>query len=475
MKATNLINLTMAEASELIHKKEISPVELTDAYLERIKVSEESEHRANWIDVFYEEAHAVAKALEEMQMANHFLGPLHGIPMGFKDNIAIAGKVSSAGSKVLNDFVPETDAPVLQRMKSAGAVILGHTNMHELAWGGTTDNPHYGPSLNPWDLTRFCGGSSGGSAAAVANATALAALGTDTGGSVRIPSSACGTVGMRPTIGRVPIAGITPLALTFDTCGPMTRNVRDNAMLLNVMAGWDSHDPSSSMEPVPDYTAEIGLPLKGMRIGVIPNCMFEADQPDVEKRVREALKIFESLGCTIKEFSFDFCDTGTWATIWNIITSSEASAWHQKFLRERPEDYGDDVRILLEAGEFHIATNYVNAQKYRRYLMDQFDRAFREVDFFVSPTLPFTALPLGNYKMVINGEPKDFVDLVNNYVCIAPLTGQPCISIPCGLDELGLPVGMQLLGRPFGEATLYRAAAAFEDVYHIFDKLPGLL
>lgn len=474
MKSKELINLTMSEASDLIHKKEISPVELTDAYLERIKVSEEEEHRANWIDVFYEEAHEVAKALETMQMANHFLGALHGIPMGFKDNIAVKGKVSSGGSKVFNDFVPDKDAPVLQRIKSAGAVVLGHTNMHELAWGGTTDNPHYGPSLNPWDLNRFCGGSSGGSAAAIANATALATLGTDTGGSVRIPSSACGTVGMRPTIGRVPIAGIIPLGLTFDTCGPMTRNVTDNAMLLNVMAGWDANDPSTSMEPVQDYTAEIGLPLKGMRIGIIPNCIFEADQPDVEKRVREALKVFESLGCTIKEITLDFCDTATWATIWNIIASSEASAWHQKILRERPEDYGDDVRILLEAGEFHIATNYINAQRYRRNLMDQFKEAFKEVDFFVSPTLPFTALPLGNYKMTIDGKPKDFVDLVNNYVCIAPLTGLPCISIPCGLDEQGLPVGMQLLGKPFDEVTLYRAAYAFEEKYHLFDQLPGL-
>lgn len=464
----------MAEASELIHKKKLSPVELTDAYLERIKVSEEVERRANWIDVFYDEARTVAKALEDMQMANHFLGPLHGIPMGFKDNISIKGKVSSGGSKVFNKLVPEADAPVLQRLKSAGAVVLGHTNMHELAWGGTTDNPHYGTCLNPWDLTRFCGGSSGGSAAAVANATALAALGTDTGGSVRIPSSACGTVGMRPTIGRVPISGIIPMALTFDACGPMTRNVKDNAMLLNIMAGRSSSDPSSSSEPVPDYTSEIGLPLKGMRIGIIPSCMFEADQPDIEKSVREALKIFESLGCIIKEFDFDFCDTATWAAIWNIIATSESGAYYHKDMRERPEEFGDDVRVLIGTGEFHVASNYVNAQRYRRYLMEQFNDAFKEVDFFVSPTLPFTALTLGNYKITIDGKPKDFVDLINNYVCIGPLTGQPCISLPCGLDELGLPIGMQLMGRPFGEATLYRAAAAFENVYHLYDKLPGL-
>lgn len=471
MDNRDLIKISLADASELIQKKEISPVELTEAYLDRI---EKTEGKINsYISVYKESARKVAKGLEDMQMAGHFLGPLHGIPVALKDNISLKGLATTAGSKILADNIPDADAPVARRLKSAGAVILGKTNMHELAWGAITDNPHYGASRNPWDPTRYVAGSSGGSGASVANGTSLVALGTDTGGSVRLPSAINGTVGMRPTLGRVSIEGIIPLAWTLDTCGPLTRTVKDNAIMMNVMAGFERTDPSTSSETACDYTADLNIGAKNLRIGIIPDILFKDDQPDVIKAVQGAMDAFKAMGAKIVEFSSEHLGFETTTMATNIITAVESSTWHQKLIRERPEDYGLDCRSLIEAGEFLTGTNYANAQRYRRVLMDDFKAAFKEIDFFLMPTIPFTALPLGNYELVINGEQKNFLDLTLTYSCIPSLCGLPAMSLPCGLDHNGLPIGLQLMGRPFDEVTLYRAGAAFERVFNIYDKLPA--
>lgn len=470
MNNKELRRLSLAEAQSLITKKELSPVELVDAYLERIDETEDTIN--SFTAVYAEAARKEAKALEEMQMADHFLGPLHGIPVAVKDNIALAGHVTTGSSIVYEKNIPGKDAPVAARLKSAGAVLIGKTNMHEFAWGATTDTRLFGASCNPWDPVRFCCGSSGGSGGSIANATSLAALGTDTGGSVRLPSSVCGIVGMRPTIGRVPLQGIIPLAYTLDACGPMTRNVKDNAIMLNTMAGYQATDPSASNKPTCDYTGEIGKSIKNMRIGILPEYLFQQDQPDVIQSVKKAFDVFKDLGAELVECKIDKLEL--MAKAWYAVCATEASTFHQKNIRERPQDYGEDVRTLLEAGEFITGTAYVQAQRYRRWLREQFLAAYKDVDCFLFPTLPATAVPIGQYDLVINGKAENILPLSCNYVIFAPVTGMPALSIPCGQDHDGMPIGMQILGKPFGESTLYRAGAAFESVYSLHSKLPGL-
>lgn len=471
MSNKDLLKLTIAEASKLIENKELSPVELNEAYLNRI---DETEEKLNsFISVYKEESRKVAKGLEEMQMAGHILGPLHGIPISVKDNIGVRGYPNSAGSKILSDYISKTDSNVVKRLRSAGAIIIGKTNMHELAWGTSTDNPHYGVSLNPWDSSRFVSGSSGGSGASVANGTSMASLGTDTGSSVRTPAATNGVVGMRPTLGRVSGEGIIPLSWTLDTCGPLTRDVRDNALMMNVLAGVEPTDPGTVDSPVEDYTGNLDYGVKNFRIGIIPEILFKHDQPDVVKAVEDALKQFQDMGAQLIEFSSEHLGYKTTSMMTNIITSVESSTWHQKLIRERHEDYGLDCRALIQAGEFIPGTSYVNAQRYRRLLMEDLEKAFKTIDFFLMPTMPFTAIPVGNYELVIDGEEKNFVDLSLTYTCIASLAGLPAISLPCGLDREGLPIGLQLMGKAFDEATLYRAGAAFEKIVNIYDKLPA--
>lgn len=471
MGKKELLKLTITEASKLIEDKEISPVELTEVCLDRI--SDTNDELNNFTKVFHDEARRVAKGLEEMQMAGHILGPLHGIPVSVKDNIGIKGYPNHAGSKVLEDFIPEKDSNVVKRLKSAGAVIVGKTNMHELAWGTSTDNPHYGVSRNPWNPERFCSGSSGGSGASVANGTSLASLGTDTGSSVRTPAAINGVVGMRPTLGRVSGEGIIPLSWTLDTCGPLTRDVKDNAIMMNVLAGVEYTDPGTENVRVPDYTRDLEYGAENFTIGIIPDILFKHDQPDVIKSIKTALEHFKTMGARVVEFSSEHLGYDTTAMMTNLVCGVESTAWHYKRTRERSKDYGSDVRVLIEAGEFVPGTGYVNAQRYRRLLMEDFHEAFKTIDFFLMPTIPFTAIPIGDYELIINGVPMQFVDLSLTYTCIASLAGLPAISVPSGLDREGLPIGLQLMGKPFGEPTLYRAAAAFEKIVNIYDKLPA--
>src|SRR5213596_2971675 len=262
------LDLTIIEAAARLEERRLSPVELTEALLQRI-ASVDKQIRA-YITVCDEQAREVARAAERMIQAGYYLGPLHGIPIAIKDNIYTRGVRTTAGSKILADFIPAEDATVTARLKRAGAVIIGKTNLHEFAWGGTTDNPHYGTCRNPWDDERFPAGSSGGSGAAVAARTCYGALGTDTGGSIRLPSAVNGIVGIRPTIGRVSNHGVIPLAWSMDTVGPMARSVEDCALMFNVIAGHDPKDDASALEPVADYTADLARGVKGLRIGIVP-------------------------------------------------------------------------------------------------------------------------------------------------------------------------------------------------------------
>ena len=466
----DLAELTLAAASEAVASRELSPVELVEACLRRI---ERIEPLHAYISVYAEESLQVARAAEAMIAAGHRLGPLHGVPIALKDNIAMAGRVTTAGSKILADWEPDADATVTSRLRGAGAVILGKTNMHEFAWGGTSANPHFGAVRNPWNPERFPAGSSGGSGVAVAARTCFGALGTDTGGSVRLPSAINGIAGLRPTIGRVSNAGVIPLAWSMDTVGPMARTVADCAVMFNAIAGHDPQDAGSARVPVEDYTADLYRGVEGLRIGVIPDYFFSHLQKPVHDAVREALNVLESAGAQVVEVEAKHIHGNISAQL--TIEAAEPSAYHQRWLRERPEDYGDDVRVLLEVGEMLLATHYLQAQRYRTLLRAEFLDAFKTVDVFVCPTLPFTATAVGEVLVEIDeGAPEDMLSAIMQFTGVPSLTGLPSLNVPCGFDGDGLPIGMQVIGGPFQEATLFRVGAAYQSQTDFHDRSPDL-
>ncbi|HEX8860180.1 MAG TPA: amidase [Actinomycetes bacterium] len=466
-----LTGLTLVEAASLVDRREVSPVELVEACLDRIAATD-GRLRA-YITVFEDEARAVARAAEGMLAAGHRLGPLHGIPVSLKDNVAVKGRRTTAGSKVLADWVPDEDATVTTRLKGAGAIIIGKTNMHEFAWGGTSANPHYGFVRNPWDPERFPAGSSGGSGAAVAARTCYGSIGTDTGGSIRLPSALNGLVGIRPTIGRVSNHGIIPLAWSMDTAGPMTRTVEDCAVMFATIAGHDPKDQASATVPVTDYTADLRRGVEGLRIGIVPGYFFHHLQPAVHEAVTGALDTLRGLGATVVDVKIDNIQGNISAQL--TVESCEPSAYHQAWLRERPEDYGEDVRTLLQVGELLLATQYLQAQRYRSLLRSEFLDAFKTVDVFICPTLPFTATPVGATTVVIeDGVEEDMLSAIMQFTGVPSLTGLPSLNVPCGFDHDGLPVGMQVIGRPFAEASLFRVGAAFQEVTDFHRRAPAL-
>ena len=460
-----LLDLSLTEAARRIKRRELSPVELVDATLERI--ASVNPRLAAYITVFEEQARQVAQAAETMIAAGHDLGPLHGVPIALKDNVAVRGQRTTAGSRILADWLPAEDATITSRLRRAGAIFAGKLNMHEFAWGGTSDNPHYGAVRNPWNTDRFPAGSSGGSGAAVAARACFGAIGTDTGGSIRLPSAICGIVGLRPTYGRVSNHGIIPLAWSMDTAGPMARTVEDCALMFGAIAGHDPHDPASAVAPVQDCLARLDEGVQGLRIGIVPGYFFSHLQPPVHAAVTAALKTLESAGAEVVDVDIRNIHGNISAQL--TIESAEPSTYHQRWLRERPEDYGADVRTLLEVGEMLLATHYLQAQRYRTLLRNEFLEAFARVDIFLCPTLPFTATPVGAMKVVIeNGVEEDMLSAIMQYTGVPSLTGLPALAVPCGFDPDGLPVGMQLIGRPFDEATLFRVGAAFQRLtgYH---------
>ncbi|HRO57645.1 MAG TPA: amidase [Burkholderiaceae bacterium] len=454
-----LSQLTLADAARRVKAGEVSPVELVEASLSRIEAVDPT--LSAYISVFADEARQVAQAAEIMCSVGHDLGPLHGIPVALKDNVAVRGTRTTAGSKILADWIPAHDATVTNRLRRAGAILIGKTNLHEFAWGGTSANPHYGTVRNPWNPERFPAGSSGGSGAAVAARTCFGAIGTDTGGSIRLPSAVNGLVGIRPTYGRVSNHGIVPLAWSMDTAGPMTRTVEDCALMFGAIAGHDPNDPTTARHPVPDYLLGLDDGIEGLRIGIVSGYFFDHLQAPVRDAVKDALDTLVSLGARLVEIDIANIHGNISAQL--TIEAAEPSAYHQRWLRERPDDYGDDVRTLLEVGELLLATHYIQAQRYRTLLRNEFMEAFRSVDLFVCPTLPFTATRVGEMKVVIEGGvEEDMLSAIMQFTGVPSLTGLPSLNVPCGFDPDGLPIGMQLIGKPFDEAALFRAGAAYQ-------------
>jgi aspartyl-tRNA(Asn)/glutamyl-tRNA(Gln) amidotransferase subunit A len=374
---------------------------------------------------------------------------------------------------VLGDFVPDEDATIATRCRAAGAIFMGRLNMHEFAYGVTTNNPHFGAARNPWDTGRTPGGSSGGSGAAVAARLCVGAIGTDTGCSVRLPAAFNGIAGIRPTIGRVSNAGITPLAWTLDTAGPMCRTVEDCALMLAAIAGFDPADRQTASVPVPDYGAEIARGLEGVRIALIEDFSLTGLQAGVASAMKAAVTELEAGGAHVREVPMENLEPSISALM--TVDVAEPAAYHAAWLRERPEDYGDDVRALLEAGELYLATHYIQAQRYRTLLRDQFDDVLRDNDAILTPTVPFTAPEVGAVEVTLeSGETLDIISAVMRYNALPPLAGLPALSVPCGFADDGLPVGMQLIGRAFDEGMLFRIGHAYERATDWHQRAPSL-
>lgn len=466
-----LLNLSLCEAASRVRDGSVSPVDLVEASLARIAALDGRLH--SFISVFDGQARAVAQAMETMARAGHLLGPLHGVPIALKDNIAVEGFATTAGSKILADKLSTEDATVARRLRQAGAIFLGKLNMHEFAWGGTSANPHYGTVANPWSMQRFAGGSSGGSGAALAARMCYATLGTDTGGSIRLPSAINGVVGIRPTYGRVSNHGIIPLAWSMDTAGPLTRDAADCALMFQVIAGHDPRDPGTDTCAVSHYGAFRDDVLDGLRIGVIPGYFDAHLQQPVHDAVSRALALLVDMGARIVELAIPNIEANISAQL--TIEAAEPSTYHQQWLRERPQDYGEDVRTLLEVGELLPATHYLQAQRYRSTLRRDFLAAFDKVDVFICPTLPFTATPLGATEVVIeNDTPEDMLGAIMRFTGIPSLTGLPALSVPCGFDGDGMPIGMQIIGKPFGEQALFNIGDAYQRVTDFHRRAPAI-
>ena len=452
-----ILECTLSEIAKKIRSKEISSEDVTRFCLDRIYQTKEK----NAFISVYKESIKVAKACDTMLEAGHILGPLHGVPIALKDNIYLADHVTTAGSKILRDFKPEYDATTAARLKSAGAVIIGKTNMHEFAWGGTTENPHYGKCQNAWDPERNPAGSSGGSGSAVASRCCFGALGTDTGGSVRLPSAVNGISGIRPSVGRVSNYGVYPLAYSEDTVGPMCRTVEDCAIMLQIIAGQDEKDASTALKTVDNYQRDLKKGIKGKKIGIIKDYCLCHNQKDVQRAYVKALEQMEQLGAQVVEVELKYLDELIDAQL--IVDAAEPSAIHLNYMREQPENYGRDVRTLLEVGAGFRATQYLQALQYRTLLIDHMNEVFEEVDAIATPTLPFTALKIGEPKIEIEpGMVEDNLSANMRYTAIASITGRPALSVPCGFDHKHLPIGMQLIGQAFDEKKILRIGNAYQ-------------
>jgi aspartyl-tRNA(Asn)/glutamyl-tRNA(Gln) amidotransferase subunit A len=461
--------LTIEEAARLLRRREISPVELVEMSLARIERGNPSLNA--FLTVTSELARRQARAAERELRRGLPKSPLHGIPIALKDNFYTRGIRTTAGSKILAGFIPKEDSKVAQRLTRAGAILLGKTNMHEFAYGITSENPHYGPVHNPWALDRISGGSSGGSAAAVATGMCFASVGTDTGGSIRVPASLCGIVGLKPTYGLVSVDGTVPLAPSFDHAGPIARNVTDACVVLEAIAG---NYPKGAARP--DHRKLRKNRPRKIRIGWPKDCFFERVDSDVRRLVeRAAQTLAKVLNARVAELPMPRLAEAVEVST-NVIVA-EASYYHesQGYFPARAAEYGEDVRGHLEWGAQLRAVDYLRGIEQRREVYAQFDAAFERADVIVAPATPIPAPRIGERQIRTPGERETTVRAeLLRMTRPGNISGLPAISIPCGFTQAGLPAGLQLIGPRWGEAKLLAMALAYEDATDWHTKHPGL-
>lgn len=449
-----LADLTLTEASEAIRERRHSPVELVEAVLDRVERVEPRLHA--YAAVTADRARHAAREAEREIAAGRYRGPLHGVPMGLKDLIDVGGMATAAGSRSRAEHRAGSDSAVAERLSAAGAVLLGKTHTHEFAYGLTTPQTN-----NAWDQARVAGGSSGGSAVAVAAGTATFALGTDTGGSIRVPASLNGVVGLKPTYGLVSRHGVTSLSWSLDHVGPITRTVEDASLVLAELAGYDPRDPASVPAPGSGHRPESGTDLSGLRVGVPRNYYFERVDPEVEAAVRGAVARLAELGARLVDVEIPMAEH-VQAVQWGLMVP-EATAYHERGLRSTPDLYADDVRALLEAGELMSAGDYLRAQRARTLMREAWAGLLDGVDVIAAPTVPMTAAPAGQTTVTWqDGTVESVSDAYVRLSAPANITGVPALTVPVGQDSAGLPIGMQLLGHPFAEDTVLRTGHAYE-------------
>jgi aspartyl-tRNA(Asn)/glutamyl-tRNA(Gln) amidotransferase subunit A len=443
-------------------------VELTRAHLERIDALDGQLNC--FITRTAEQALARAQDAEAEILRGAYRGPLHGVPLALKDLYATRGVRTTAGSAFLADHVPDEDAEAVHRLAAAGAVFLGKLNMHEWALGLTNENPHYGPCRNPWDTGRVPGGSSGGSGAALAAGLCMGSLGSDTGGSIRVPASLCGVVGLKPTFGRVSARGVAPLSWNLDTCGPMARTVRDVALVLQAIAGYDPADPYAVDVPVEDYQATLGVGASGLRVALTSGAYVEAADPQISEAVRAAAGTFAALGARVEEVELP--DALEAAQMNARMVTSDAAACHHDRLRQAPERFGDDVRARMQAGAAVTSTEYVLARRAQTLWRRRLERLFERFDLLLLPATPIPAPRLG-------GDAIEAARSLTRFTAPFNLARLPALALPCGFTAEGagtapLPIGLQIVGRPWAEAAVLRAGHAYEQATEWHTRRPGI-
>jgi aspartyl-tRNA(Asn)/glutamyl-tRNA(Gln) amidotransferase subunit A len=472
----NLTALTLEEASEKLRRREISSTDLTEAVFQRIAAVDDKVRA--YVTLARESALAQAKKADEMLKGNQIASPLLGIPIAIKDNFLTRGLRTTCASKILGDFVPPYDATAVWKLRAAGAVITGKTNLDEFAMGSSAENSAFFPTRNPWDLERIPGGSSGGSAAAVTADECIAALGTDTGGSIRQPAACCGVVGLKPTYGRVSRYGIIAFASSMDQVGPLTKSVKDSALLLQAIAGHDPADSTSADRAVPDYAGRWSGDTKNLRIGIPREYFISGMQPEVDQALHSAIRELEKNGAAIEEISLPHTEYAV--AVYYIVATAEASSnlarydgmrfgfradakdLTETYRISRDEGFGAEVKRRIMLGTYVLSAGYydayyLKAQRVRTLIRNDFENAFSRADVIVTPTSPTTAFKLGEKTQ----DPLQMY-LSDIYTISVNLAGLPALSLPCGFDRQGMPIGMQIIGKRFDELTVLRVAHAYE-------------
>jgi aspartyl-tRNA(Asn)/glutamyl-tRNA(Gln) amidotransferase subunit A len=462
--------LSLTEVAQAIAQKRISSREATQSCLNRIAQWQSPLNAFMAIDAH--EALAAADEADALLAKGTIRRALHGVPLAHKDMYYDAGKIVTCGSRIRRDFVATSTATALQRLKDAGTIRLGSLQMVEFAYGPTGHNTHYGPVHNPWGLDHITGGSSSGSGAAVAARLTFAALGSDTGGSIRMPAHFCGVTGLKTTVGRISRAGAMPLSQSLDTVGPLARTVGDCALLLGLMAGADANDPTAASGPLPDYMAATREPMKGLKIGV-PNAFYVDDlDPEVARILDETVAVLKREGAEIVQV--DLPDQRQLTAACQLVLAVEAAALHKRWLIERPQDYGPQVLMRLQNGLAIPGVSYLEALRWRGPALAAYLAAVAGVDAVIAPVAPVAAPTLAESDVGNGPDAEAVIQRLTRFTRPINYLGLPSLSIPSGFTKSGLPVGMQLVGRSFDEAMLLRIGAAFQRATDFHDRVPKL-
>lgn len=462
--------MTIAEAAPQLRDGRLSPVELAQETFRHIGRGQPVLNA--YITILEDVALAQARQAESEIRSGHYRSPLHGIPYAAKDLFYTKGIPTTAGSKILRDFVPAYDATVIERLREAGAVLVAKAGLHEFAYGITNNNPHFGAVRNPWDPSRIPGGSSGGSTAALAAGMCQFSLGSDTGGSVRIPASYCGVTGLKPTFGRISRYGVYPLGHTLDHVGHFASSAAEAAMILEALAGPDPRDDSSAPRPAERVELPLNASLQGVRVGVPVNYYFDGVEPGVEKATRAAIRALAELGAEIREVRVEGAADCT--IVSRLILLPEATTVHREHLRTRRADIGADVLAMLDQGQFVTAADYLDAQRVRREFIVGLNRLFEQVDVIVTPATPNTAPKIGATTVEIGGRQEDARLAATRFARALNVAGVPALAVPCGFDAQGLPIGLQIFGRAFDEAAVLRAGHAYQQATDWHTRRPDV-